>query len=97
MPVSLSELKEKRAEILDLVERYRARNPRVFGSIVRGEIEPWSDVDLLIDPLPGHSLFDRAGLIVDLRELLRTPVDVVTDAELKTHVRERAHAEAVAI
>ncbi len=97
MPVTLTELREKRELIVELARRYRAGNVRVFGSVVRGELEPWSDVDLLIDPLPGHSLFDRAGLTVDLRDLLGSPVDVVTDAELREYVRERARAEAVAL
>lgn len=72
MPVTLSDLREKRERILDIARQYRATNVRVFGSVVHGDLEPWSDVDLLIDPLPGHSLLDRAGLMVDLRELLHS-------------------------
>jgi predicted nucleotidyltransferase len=80
-----------------LAEHYRVRNVRIFGSVVRNDLEPWSDVDFMVDPLPGHSLFDRAGLAVALGELLDTKVDVVTERELRDFVRERAQAEAVAL
>lgn len=98
MPVSLAELRANRDQILRLAERYRVRNVRVFGSVVRGQrLEPWSDVDFMVDSLPGHSLLDRAGLIVALGELLGTPVDVVTERELRAGVRDQAAAEAVGL
>lgn len=95
MPVTLADVRRRRAEILRLAEQYRVRNPRVFGSVARNDLEPWGDVDFLIDPLPDHSLFDRAGLRLALRELLGTEVDVVAERELRDYVRNRAHAEAV--
>jgi predicted nucleotidyltransferase len=97
-PPTLAGLRGHRAEILRLTERHRVRNVRVFGSVARGEPpEPWSDVDVVVDPLPGHSLLDRAGLIVALAELLGAPVDVVTERELRGDVRDRVAAEAAAL
>lgn len=43
-------LHANRALIRSVVERYRARNPRVFGSVLHGDDEEGSDLDLLIDP-----------------------------------------------
>lgn len=97
MPVTLAALRDKRAQILALADQYRVRNVRVFGSVVHGGLEPWSDVDFLVDPVPGHSLLDRAGLVVALRELLGADVDVVTERELRAYIRERASTEAVAL
>jgi predicted nucleotidyltransferase len=97
MPVTLTDVLKKRDQILLLAERYRAENVRVFGSVVRGDLEPWSDIDFLVDPLPGHSLLDRAGLIIALGELLGTNVDVATYSELREFVRSHAQSEAVAI
>jgi predicted nucleotidyltransferase len=97
MPVTLADLRRKRDQILRLADRYRVRNVRVFGSVVRGDLEPWSDVDFIVDPLPGHSLFDRAALVVALSELLGTEVDVASESELREFVRARARAEAVAL
>ncbi|MEJ7812302.1 MAG: nucleotidyltransferase family protein [Gemmatimonadaceae bacterium] len=97
MPISLEELRAKRGPIVQAAEEHRARNVRVFGSVARGALEPWSDVDLLIDVLPGHSLLDRAGLTLALQELLGTPVDVVTEKQLREAIRDRALREAVAL
>ena len=95
MPATLEDVRRRRGEIIRLAAQYRVRDVRVFGSVVRGDLEPWSDVDFLVEPLPGHSLFDRAGLIVALSELLGTKVDVASERELREYVRDRARAEAV--
>lgn len=55
-------LQTHRALIRSVVERYRAKNPRVFGSVLHGVDEEGSDLDLLIDPIKGTSLMDVAGI-----------------------------------
>ena len=95
MPVTLADVRSKRDEIIRLAQQYRVRNLRVFGSVVRHDLEPWSAVDFIVDPLPDHSLFDRAGLVIALSELLQTKVDVVTEKELRDYVRARARSEAI--
>lgn len=49
----------------------------VFGSVARGEERAESDVDLLVDTVPGASLFDLARFGMDMELLLDRPVDVV--------------------
>ena len=94
--MSLDELlRSKREEILRLASRHGARNVRVFGSVARGEADELSDVDLLVDLEPGRSLLDLGGLLMDLRELLRRNVDVVTERGLKARIRSRVLQEAV--
>jgi uncharacterized protein len=61
----------------------RAGNVRVFGSVARGTDGPGSDVDLLVTFDRGATLFDQAGLIADLEELLGRSVDVVSDRALR--------------
>ncbi len=90
-------LKEKRAEIVRLAEKYGARNVRVFGSVARGEADEKSDIDFLVDMEPGKSLFDMGGLLMDLRELLGRDVDVITVRGLKPRIREKVLKEAVAL
>ncbi len=89
------QLKEKRGEILRLCAVYRARNPRVFGSVARGEADERSDVDVLVEMEPGRSLFDLGGLQYELERLLGRPVDVVTERGLKARIRDRVLREAV--
>ena len=92
--MSLRQLVERRDEILLLAERYRIGEVRVFGSVVRGDNCQTSDVDFLVQPLPGCSLFDLGGLLEDLQQLLGCPVDVVTQEGLKPRLREQILREA---
>jgi predicted nucleotidyltransferase len=71
------------------------RNLRVFGSVARGEAGETSDVDLLVDALPGTSLFDIAGFQDDVEKVLGRRVDVVTLEDLSPAIRVRALADAV--
>ena len=59
-------LQEKREDILRIATRRGASNVRVFGSVARGDADPKSDIDLLVDLEPGRSLFDLGGLLMDL-------------------------------
>lgn len=87
-------LREKRDDILRIAAKYGARNVRVFGSAVRGEAGPDSDVDFLVDMEPGRSLLDMGGLLMDLRDALGREVDVVTERGLKARIRDRVLKEA---
>ena len=55
-------LKQKREDNLKIASRYGARKVRVFGSVVRGEAGPDSDVDFLVELEEGRSLIDLGGL-----------------------------------
>ncbi|MFS3359570.1 nucleotidyltransferase family protein [Escherichia coli] len=49
----------KRNAVREVVGRFRTANPRVFGSVLHGTDRDGSDIDLLVDALPGATLFDR--------------------------------------
>jgi hypothetical protein len=93
--VTDTRLNERRTEILRLCATHGARNPRVFGSVARGEADAQSDVDFLVEMEPGRSLFDLGGLQYELERLLGRPVDVVTERGLKERIRDRVLREAV--
>lgn len=87
-----------RAEIRRVVEVNRGRNPRVFGSASRGEDTEASDLDLLVDAIPGAmTLFDLGQIQADLKALLNVSVDVMTPGFLPERVRARVEAEAVPV
>ncbi len=90
-------LLSKRAEVLAVVARHGGRNPRLFGSMARGQAKNASDVDLLVDMEPGRTLLDLIGIEQDLVGILGRAVDVVTDDGLSPHLRSRILAEAVAL
>ena len=77
-----------------LVERYPAANPRVFGSVLHGRDTSASDIDILVDALPGATLFDLGGLQMDLSELLGCEVDLLTPNDLSPRFRQQVLAEA---
>jgi len=88
-------IKEKREEILALAAKHGAYNVRVFGSAVRGEAGPASDVDFLVSVGPKRSPFFPGGLLADLEELLGCKVDIVTEKALHWYIREKVLKEAV--
>lgn len=67
-------------QIREVANRFAVANPRVFGSALHGQDAEGSDLDLLVDPLPGTTLFDLGGLQDELEELLGIPVNLLTRA-----------------
>ncbi len=88
-------LQQQKASILDIAKHYHAVNVRVFGSVVRGEEREDSDIDLLVDFLPGTTLLEQVGLIDALSTALGRKVDIVSDRALNKHLRQRVLEEAV--
>jgi len=85
----------RREEIRAAVGRHRGREVQLFGSVARGDEQPDSDIDLLVEFEPGSSLFDLMHLQDEFEELLGRRVDVVSVGGLKDrdhHIREEAVA-----
>lgn len=84
----------KRNDVCEAVKRFRATNPRVFGSVAHGNDRDDSDLDLLVDALPGTTLFDLGGLQVELEDMLGVHVDLLTPGDLSPRFRDQVLAEA---
>jgi predicted nucleotidyltransferase len=91
----LSDLRDRRSEILATARARGATRVRVFGSVARGDATETSDIDFLVDLDDGRGLFDLGGLLMDLQELLGHNVDVVTEAGLRSRVAQRVLDDAV--
>lgn len=87
-------LDAKRGAIREAAARFRTTNPRVFGSVLRGTDVEGSDIDLLVDALPGATLFDLGGLQDELQSMLGLRVDLLTPSDLPPKLREKVLAEA---
>jgi predicted nucleotidyltransferase len=74
---------------------YKVRRAAIFGSVARGEATADSDVDLLVDFEKEADLLDQAGLKLELEELLKRKVHVVTPASLSKYIRDAVLNEAV--
>lgn len=84
----------KRSAVRGVVGRFRADNLRIFGSVLHGTDQEGSDLDLLVDALPGATLFDLGGLQIELEHILGVPVDLLTPADLPPPLRKKILAEA---
>ena len=87
-------LELKRIAVREAASRFRTANSRVFGSVLHGTDADGSDLDLLVDALPGTTLFDLGGLQVELEDMLGVIVDLRTPADLPPKFREQVLAEA---
>ena len=90
-------LAAKRAAVREAAGRFRAANPRVCGSVVHGTDSEGSDLDVLVDVMPGTTLFDLGGLQLELEDLLGVSVDLVTPGDLPLKFRQRVLAEALPV
>lgn len=92
-------LRLNRSHIGEVLERYGATNPRLFGSVARGDAREDSDLDLLVDLASGtgNELLRVSGLAEELSELLGVRVDVVAVPLLRDEVSATALRDAVAV
>lgn len=86
-----------RASIRRIVEAHRARNARVFGSVIHGNDTEDSDLDILIDPTSDTTMMDIGAIRHELRKLLGVPVDVLTPNALPDSFRAQVIADAVPV
>jgi predicted nucleotidyltransferase len=88
-------LRRRRRRLLDAASRHGVSHLRAFGSLARGEAKVGSDVDLLVDLKPGHTLLDLAAFRREAAEILDLPVDVATTDMLKERIRDKVLSEAL--
>jgi predicted nucleotidyltransferase len=84
----------RRSAVREAAGRFRTANPRIFGSVLHGTDREDSDIDLLVDALPGATLFDLGGLQDELESLLGVHVDLLTPDDLPPKYRAKVLAEA---
>jgi predicted nucleotidyltransferase len=91
---AIEKLRASREAVLAAAQARGLTDVRLFGSVARGESGETSDVDLLVHPGASSSVFDLAGFMAEVEEILGTRVDVVSDRG-SGPVMERIRAEAV--
>ena len=84
----------KRIAVREATSRFRVANPRIFGSVLHGTDRDGSDLDLLVDALPGATLLDLGDLQDALQSLLGVHVDLLTPGDLPPKFRAKVLAEA---
>ena len=94
---SSSLLHKKREEIIKIAKAHGATSLRVFGSYSRGEEQPGSDIDLIVELETGRSLLDVIAIKQEIEDIVHAKVDVVTEASLSPYIREKILQEAVVL
>lgn len=90
-------LARHRDEVLEIISRYPVSNPRVFGSVARGEDVEGSDLDIIVHPEGKLSYFVLGKLAAELEALLGCPVDLGEDDVLKDRAAEGVLGDARAL
>ncbi len=83
----LDKVMENRDALRRIVKRHHGDNPRLFGSVARGEDHEGSDVDLLIEATDSLTLFDIARMRDELTAAIGRPVEVLTIEDLGETMR----------
>lgn len=86
-----------RDRISEFCRRHHARRLSVFGSVLREDFGPESDIDLLVEFEPGHvpGLIRLAGMEHELGDLLGRKVDLLTPMSVSPFFRDRVLRDAV--
>ena len=76
--------------IAEFCRRYRIRRLAFYGSVLREDFRPDSDVDVLVEFEPGQtaSLLKMASLELELSQMLGRKVDLRTPIELSQYFRK---------
>lgn len=80
---------EIREKILNALKQNDVKRAALFGSVVRGELSDESDIDILVEFKGRKSLLDLVGLKLELEEMLKRKVDVLTYNSLHPLLKDR--------
>ena len=92
---TLSDLEKQRIDITHIASKHGAKKISIFGSTVRGEDTPSSDIDFLVDFEDGRTLFDLIRLKLELESLLCRSIDIVSSNYLHWKMKDQIMNEAV--
>ncbi len=81
----------------EIKKEFKAEIIGIFGSYVRGEEKPESDVDVLVRFMEGATIFDLVGLAELLEEKLGIRADVVSERALRPELKEQILKEVVTV
>ncbi len=78
-------------QLIEFCQRHHICKLSLFGSILRDDFKPESDIDMLVEFDPAHvpGLIRLAGMEIELAELMRRKVDLRTPEDLSQYFRQR--------
>ena len=84
------EKKMSKDKLIEFCQKNHIRKLSIFGSATRGDLEPDSDIDLLVEFEPNHTpgLFSIVRMEMELAEMLGRKVDIRTPEDLSQYFRD---------
>jgi len=92
-----SQIEKYKEILLEILKKHEVKKASLFGSIVREEMTTDSDIDLIIEFKGDKSLLDLAALQIELEEILRLKVDILTYNSIHPLLKDQILAEQVEI
>ena len=83
------DVQQIRQSILPILTRYGVSRAGLFGLIVKGQVQPESDIDILVQIDSDISLLEFVGLKIKLQEALNRNVDLGEYDTIKPLLRQR--------
>ncbi len=86
----MSQIEISRKQVAEFCQRHHMRELALFGSVLTDDFHEKSDVDVLVQFMPGEEpgLFALAGMELELSELLGRKVDMRTPDDLSQYFRK---------
>lgn len=84
-----------REKIAEFCKKWQIREFSFFGSVLRDDFRPDSDIDVIVDfaPEASHSLFDLVDMTDELKEIFGRDVDLLTKRSVeqsRNYIRRKA-------
>lgn len=84
-------------KVTSILAGYGAKKISIFGSYARGEADPESDIDIIVEFSERKSLLDIVGIEQELSEALGMKVDLLTEKSISPYLVDRIKKEMVVI
>lgn len=94
---TLLTLKNKKLQIERIMQKYGAKNIRVFGSVAREEDKENSDIDFIVNMDEDRSAFDLIHLIEELEGFLKRKVDIVDEEAIHWYLKKKIQNEVIVL
>lgn len=86
-------LSTNKARLIPVFQKYRVTNPRLFGSLARGEADERSDIDILISKTGAMDYATIGALRREVQTILEWPVHLVFESALKPEILDAIQAD----
>jgi predicted nucleotidyltransferase len=93
----MQQLKDYQQLILPVLKRFEIKRAAIFGSVAKGNHTAESDIDLLIEPAKGFTLYKMLQLESEIGQIIERKIDIVEFSALKSSIKNEVLQSAVTI